>query len=211
MRTFTTGLGVLVLTGSLLVGCGGDDEAASALRDGEAPGEDGDAEGGTAALEGDGGEGDGGDEDPFCAEVEGIEERMAALQEDTSTGEQLDEMSATFEELAEDAPDEIAEDMDTLARALAELAEVFERVDFEDPESLEVLEEESARLEEEFGDLEAAGQNVETYLREECGIDIGADVDAPPGGGEDGGGQDDGTQDDGTQDDSAQDEEEGSG
>ena len=180
MRTFTTRFGILVLTGSLLVACGGDDEAVSALRNGEAPGEDGDPDGGTLEREGDRGK-----EDAFCAEAAGIEERMAGLQEDMPTGEQLDEVSATFQGLAEDAPDEVADDMDTLARALAELADVFERIDFQDPEALQVLEEESARLEEEFGDLGAAGENVETYLREECGIDIG---------------QDDGRQDDGTQD-----------
>ena len=184
MRTITTGLGVLALTGALLVGCGGDDEAATALRNGEAPGEGGDADRGTVEPEGDGGD------EAFCAQAAGIEERVAALEEDLSTGAQLDELSATFEDLAEDAPDEIADDMDTLVQAFAALAEVLDRVDLTDPESLQVLEEESARLEEEFGDLEAAGENVETYLRDECGIDLGAGIDAPEGGVQDGGAQD---------------------
>ena len=204
MRTITTGLGVLVLTGSLLVGCGGDDDAVSALRDGEAPGEDTDADGG-GAVElggegeggdsggdgGDSGDGDGGDAEAFCAEAAGIEERMAALQEDTSTGAQLDEMSTTFDDLAEDAPDEIAADMEALAGAFAGLADVFERVDPADPESLQVLEEESARLEEEFGDLEAASANVERYLSEECGIDFGPQAGATEGGPQESGGESD--------------------
>ena len=209
MRRLPTGLGILALTGSLLVGCGGgDDDAADALRDGEDP--QGEADGGNALEGGDGDGGDGGDgggndDDRFCAEAADLEERLGSLElggEALPSSEQFAQVSTGFEDLAEDAPDEVAGDMRRIADALTALGEVFERIDIQDPESLEVLEEESARLEEEFGDLEAAGENVETYLKEECGIDLGGDANAEPDGTGDGtgdGGQDDGgTGDNGT-------------
>ena len=189
--TFPTGLGILALTGSLLVGCGGGDEdAATALRDGEAPADDA-AEGNPLARDddgdrgGDAGEGDalGGDDGgdggtgAFCAEAAGVERRFAALDDtDVPSGEEFTEVSEAFADLSDDAPDEIADDMETIATALGRLAEVFEGIDIADPESLEALEEEAARLEDELGDLEAAGENVETYLEEECGVDLGGDA-----------------------------------
>ena len=199
MRRLPTGLGILALTGTLLVGCGGgDDDAADALRDGEAPQDEGD---GGNALDGGnddgGGDGGGNDEDRFCAEAADLEDRLGSLQgggDRLPSAEQFTEVSAGFEDLAEDAPDEVADDMRTIAGALTALGEVFERIDIQDPESLEALEEESARLEEQFGDLEAAGENVETYLKEECGIDLGGDsvaedegTDGTDGGSGDGG------------------------
>ena len=189
--TFPTGLGILALTGSLLVGCGGGDEdAATALRDGEAPADDA-AEGNPLTRDddgdrgGDAGEGDalGGDDGgdggtgAFCAEAAGVERRFAALDDtDVPSGEEFTEVSEAFADLSDDAPDEIADDMETIATALGRLAEVFEGIDIADPESLEALEEEAARLEDELGDLEAAGENVEAYLEEECGVDLGGDA-----------------------------------
>ena len=205
MRRLPTGLGILALTGSLLVGCGGgDDDAADALRDGEDPQEE--ADGGNALDGGDddgGGNGGGNDEDRFCAEAADLEERLGSLDlggEQLPTSEQFGQVSTGFEDLADDAPDEVAGDMRRIAEALTALGEVFERIDIQDPESLEVLEDESARLEEEFSDLEAAGENVETYLKEECGIDLGGDANDEPDVTE-GGTGDDSTADDSTGDD----------
>ena len=203
MRRLPTGLGILALTGTLLVGCGGgDDDVADALRDGEDPQD----EPGGNALDG------GSDEDRFCAEAADLEERFASLDlagDELPTSEQFEQVSTGFEDLAEDAPDEVADDMRTIAEVLTAVGEVFERIDIQDPESLEALQEESARLEDEFSDLEAAGENVETYLKEECGIDLGGDANAEDDGtgddaqddvgpGDDG--QDDGSADDGQDD-----------
>jgi hypothetical protein len=189
VRRLPTGLGILALTGSLLVGCGGgDDDVADALRDGEDPQD----EPGGNALDGGNDDGDdrGSDEDRFCAEAADLEERFASLDlagDELPTSEQFEQVSTGFEDLAEDAPDEVADDMRTIAEVLTAVGEVFERIDIQDPESLEALQEESARLEDEFSDLEAAGENVETYLKEECGIDLGGDAgDEQDGSGDDG-------------------------
>jgi len=209
VRRLPTGLGILALTGSLLVGCGGgDDDAADALRDGEDPQDESD--GGNAldgGDDGDGGGGGGNDDDRFCAEAADLEERLGSLElggEQLPSSEQFAQVSTGFEDLADDAPDEVAGDMRRIADALTALGEVFERIDIQDPESLEVLEDESARLEEEFGDLEAAGENVETYLKEECGIDLGGDANAEDDGTADDAQDDTGPGDDG-QDDGAAD------
>lgn len=175
MRPFFPALGTLALLGVLLAGCGDDGGSGSGDAAAPASSEDG---GSASAV-------------AFCARAEGLEERLAGL--DSSGGptpELFEEVSDAFGELAADAPDEIRADLETLAAALAALAEVFEEVDPEDPESLAVLEEEAARLEEEGKRLEEAGSNVEAYLREECGIDF---QEGSSGAGPGGAGADDGT------------------
>jgi hypothetical protein len=213
VRRAPTGLAILALTAGLLVGCGGgDDDVATALRDGEAPddggGDDNRLTDGDDRSSGDdddnpmveAAEGDDGDDRDaegdavaFCLEAADVEERLAAIEDsEAPTPDQLAEVSDAFSDLAARAPDDVAEDMRSIAGALTALGDAFGRIDIEDPESLEALEEESARLEEEFGDLEAAGENVETYLKEECGIDLGGDA-ALPGDEEETGRDGDGT------------------
>ncbi len=63
-----------------------------------------------------------------------------------------------------DPPDEIAADWDAMAGGLDRLAAAFADFDLTDPDSLEALEEAE-------GELTTASENVETYLRDECGID----------------------------------------
>lgn len=147
MRPSLPALGTLALVGGLLAGCGDADDGPAASDDAE-----------VAA---------------FCERAEELEERFASLDTSTEPSPELfREVSDSFVELAEDAPDEIADDMEALATALSAFADIFEQVDPGDPESLAVLEEEAERLEEESGNLEEASDNVETYFRDECGIDL---------------------------------------
>jgi hypothetical protein len=152
-------IGTCALTAALLAGCGGDDddEAAAATT--------------TTTTS----------EDAFCADAREAEDRLAELGEDA----QLDpsafrEVSDTFDGLAEEAPDEIASDMDALASAFRALADVIGDVDLGDPDSFGALQEEAGKLQEQFGDLEQSLTDVQTYLRDECGIDL--DDSLPTGG-----------------------------
>ncbi len=151
MRPFFPALGMLALVGGLLAGCGDDDG--------------GGASGGSAAS--------------FCDQAEELETRFASLEGSTEpTPELFEEVSTAFGDLAEEAPADIRDDMETLAAALAGFAEIAGEIDPEDPESLATLEEEAARIEEESGNLEEAGDNVEAYFRDECGIDLDDSVES---------------------------------
>ena len=74
-----------------------------------------------------------------------------------------------------DPPSEIADDWDTLIEGIDAVIEVFEGVDFEDPEALLALQDEFAEVEESFGDVEGASERIEEYVSEECGIELGED------------------------------------
>ena len=74
-----------------------------------------------------------------------------------------------FRQIAEelrsmDPPERIAADWDAMAGGLDRMAEAFADLDVTDSDSL-------AALEEAEGDLSTASTDVETYLRDECGIE----------------------------------------
>jgi hypothetical protein len=128
--------------------------------------------GGLAACGDDDG---GGSAASFCDDVTSVDEAFATLEEDVSDPSQF---SAIFGEVqssldAIDPPSEIADDWDTLTEALGAVVEVVEDIDFEDPEALASLGEELDGLEERFGDVEAAGDRIQEFTEEECGVELG--------------------------------------
>jgi hypothetical protein len=103
--------------------------------------------------------------DDFCAQATGIDERvdsaLADLEGDVS-------LTDAFRQIADDlrtieAPAAIASDWAALAAGLDRMADAFGQVDITDLDSLEALEQAE-------GDLSTAGDSVDDYLRDECGI-----------------------------------------
>jgi hypothetical protein len=140
----------------LLAACGGTDGGSTA--DAPATG----ASVSTSPADGSAAAGD----DEFCTRAAGLDERV-----DTALSESADDASlpGAFRQLAEElraiaAPDAIADDWTTMHTGLDRMADALSDADLTDPDSLEALD--AAE-----GDLDGASDRVQTYLREECGID----------------------------------------
>jgi hypothetical protein len=131
----------------LLTACGGDPDPSSAAT--------------SAAEQGSAGE----DATEFCAQAAGIDERVDAALAD---GEDDPSLSEAFRQIATDLrgiepPTAIAADWTAMAAGLDRMADAFGQVDVTDLGSLEALEQAE-------GDLTEAGDRVDDYLGDECGI-----------------------------------------
>jgi hypothetical protein len=143
-RTVLAAAGV----GLLLTGCGGGNSdsgaaAATAAPDSTAPSGDTD----------------------FCDRAAGIDDRVDAA----VSGLDEDSIPDAFRQLtvelrAIDAPAAIADDWETMAAGLDRMADALADFDITDLSTLEALDDAE-------GDLTAAGDRVDTYLRDQCGID----------------------------------------
>jgi hypothetical protein len=145
-----------VLAGAVLLSlaaCGGDDDPGSAA----SPSTSAEA---TQSAPASGGS-------DFCARAAGIDQRVEAAMTDLEGANPSvsDAFTRIAEELrAMDPPEQIAADWDAMAAGLDRMAEAFADFDITDPDSL-------TALEQAEGDLSTASGNVETYLRDECGIE----------------------------------------
>ena len=102
----------------------------------------------------------------FCAQAAGlddrVEEALAGLgDDDPSVRDAFSQVAAELR--AVEAPAPIASDWDALAGGLDRMADALGDLDVTDPGSL-------TALEDVEGELSTASANVETYLRDECGI-----------------------------------------
>jgi hypothetical protein len=103
----------------------------------------------------------------FCTAAAGIDQRVESAMSDLEGDDPSvqDAFSTIAEELrAIDPPEAIAADWDAMAAGLDRMADAFADFDITDPDSL-------AALEEAEGGLTTATTNVESYLRDECGIE----------------------------------------
>lgn len=145
MRRTARGVAMALVTGLVMVGaaCGGDD---------------------------------GGSSSSFCDTVEDAQADFAELDTLDTTGAGFEEAFTkaddAFAEMADNAPDEIKDDMQLLAGAMSDLITVFEDADWDfaalvsDPEAaakLEVLDSE---------EYQTASDNVAQYAKDECGVDL---------------------------------------
>ena len=105
----------------------------------------------------DAGGGGGGGAD-FCEQVRGFDEEFAEAE--ATDEEAID----ALRELADNAPDEISDDIN-------DLLDLFDRIQEagDDPEEIAELTEEAAGLEE-------SAQRVMTYFEDECGIETESDT-----------------------------------
>lgn len=160
-----TGL-TLAAAAVLLSACGGSDEGDSASASSSAPSSSAPETSAEAA----------GSE--FCTEAGSIQERVASSfteTDPTSLGQVL-QQGAT-EVRAIEPPAEIASDWAALAAGLEQIGAAFTGVDVDDPAAQQAL---GAKIAELQGPLDAASTNVENYLRDECGLEIGPGEPAAP-------------------------------
>jgi hypothetical protein len=159
---------VLALTAAA---CGGDDDSGGGDQDD------------TTDAATDGGADDGGDDGATDAAV-----AAGLLDEDCRfllTGAYLNPLGALapggdtdfedsasqLEAIADGAPDEIKDAMETVAEGYAAMVEVLEDVDVSDPQAFAdpELQAELAELDDVFDEeYEAASETVSTYIQEEC-------------------------------------------
>ncbi len=145
----------------LLTACGGDggDPASDATPTPSA------AETGATGT-GDAGTGSASGGEEFCAQAAGLDERVDEALSGIGDGDPsvTDAFRRVAEELrAVEAPAPIAADWEALAGGLDRMADAFTDLDVTDPGSL-------TALEDVEGQLSTASENVDAYLRDECGI-----------------------------------------
>jgi hypothetical protein len=167
MRRIGAGTAVIVL---MLAGCGdgGDDPGASATEadaQTSAPAVEPSEETPTEAA----------DDDGFCAEVEGIRDRLENL-DSLPDAADPDAAIETIEESADalrsvDPPAEIADDWSTLTEAFGGVATALRDLDTSDPEALaQQLEDLADEMEQQSTAIDEAGTRIDQYLSDECGI-----------------------------------------
>ena len=139
------------------------------------------------------GAGCGGDDDDdvsasgsFCDRARLLDQQMTTLEdqfggEEVPSGEAFEETADAIGGLADGAPSAIKGDLETLEGGVREVAEIFGDIDLSDPAALtdpanrEQLEQMGERMEGLGEDIEGASKRVETYLSDECGLDISGD------------------------------------
>jgi len=143
--------------------CGGDDDSSDEASSEEA----------TDDTEADESESDDGDassaDSEWCDLARDIEERNDALDEaQTLEREQLreayDDFVSALDDVRDDAPDEIREDVEVAADAAREFFDALDDVDFN------ILDLDLESLEEVTTDLEAASDRIQEYNERVCGI-----------------------------------------
>jgi hypothetical protein len=139
----------------LLVACGGGDGGSGADSSGAAGTAESEAAGTSAG------------DDDFCTQAAELDQRVESALSDLEGDDPS--VRDAFEQLAEelramDPPEAIASDWEALAGGLDSMAAAFADLDITDPDSL-------GALEDAEDELTSASSNVETYLRDECGID----------------------------------------
>ncbi|HEX2381264.1 MAG TPA: hypothetical protein VHI95_01400 [Acidimicrobiales bacterium] len=122
-----------------------------------------------------GGGGGGGSQQAFC---DALKKEVSAFsdlsdQSDLTNSQSQSLLQTAFDDLANKAPSEIKGDMQTLAKAIRALGESADEL------SSAVSDSDFSKLsdlEQSFSDqnsgFEKASQNVETYAKDKCGIDI---------------------------------------
>lgn len=103
------------------------------------------------------------------------------------SSEAFDETADAIGGLADGAPSAIKGDLETLEDGVREIADIFGDIDLSDPAALsdpanvEKLEQMGERTEALDADIGEASERVETYLSDECGLDISGDDDEDDG------------------------------
>ena len=149
----------------LLSACGGSDEGSSASSSSEAESTASESSGDAAGSK-------------FCTEAAAIQEKVTASfdeQDPASLGQVLQEGATEIRAI--EPPAEIASDWNVLADGLDQIAAAFAEVDLNDPAAQQALGQKIAELE---GPLDTASTNVETYLRDECGLELDSGEPAAP-------------------------------
>ena len=163
---------VLALSVSLLAGCGGDDDSDASGSD-ASPGEVGESPESGSPSEPTGDE----TAESFCEEVQAAEDALTDATENLDVTDPdgavaaLDDAVEAMREV--DAPAEIADEWEAIVSSTESMLDAVDELDLSDPESAaQQLEDLSTQLEEDAEALEEAGDRVDEYLSEECGITL---------------------------------------
>lgn len=129
----------------------------------------------------------------FCAKTAQMMDEFDDLDLDTedfgAMSDRFNEMLDAIDELADEAPDELKDDFETLSGAFSEIKDILPRLS----EMMAAVQEAGtdqqklAEVMEEYGDLmetdmsslnsaevEQAGQNISDYVQDVCGLDVGS-------------------------------------
>lgn len=154
------------------------------------------------------GAGCGGDDDDdvsassgFCDRARLLDRQMTTLEEqfggeEMPSSEAFEETADAIGSLAAGAPSAIKGDLETLEDGVREIADIFGDIDLTDPASLtdpdnvEQLEEMGERMEALDEEIGEASERIETYLSDECDLDISDGDDGDDDDGDDGDGTD---------------------
>lgn len=133
----------------------------------------------------------GSDTDAYCGDLEAAQDEFSALEDADFAS--FDELVDTAQQLGEEAPDEVADDWETLNGAFEEFTTVLEDAGLEpsdleglssgelpegvDPESLQGVGEELQALDSE--ELTAATDAITEHADTECGIQLDDSSDEP--------------------------------
>jgi hypothetical protein len=113
--------------------------------------------------------------DGFCAEVEGIRDRLEnleALPDVADPEAAVQNLEESVEALRSvDPPAEIAEDWSTVTEACDDVVTSLRNLDMNDPETLgQQLEDLADQMEQQSTAIDEAGTRIDQYLNDECGI-----------------------------------------
>jgi len=126
-------------------------------------GDDGDDGGGGAAS-------GSGDKERFCELAS--RDDIAGLDDfDPTRDGDMAELDAALDDLRDAAPEEIRDDVETVADGLRELVGILSTMDTSDPDAMAELAERTDELEALQERMESSVERVDRYLEEECGID----------------------------------------
>jgi hypothetical protein len=110
----------------------------------------------------------------FCGQarefVTQVEAAVTAQQQhNANLGQTLQALSSTLQSIS--PPPAIASDWHTAVAAVQQLAQDYQGVNLTDPQQVQQLEQKIRPIE---GQLAAAGQHIDDYLRTQCGISVGS-------------------------------------
>lgn len=119
----------------------------------------------------------GGSVESFCAAVEELATSLETDPTDApdveTMNEQLDELQSDIEAVADAAPDEVSEEIDTIVSASREQFDAFRQMDELSEEQFVAAFDDPAFSEETSAEVDAAQETANAYALEECGVDLG--------------------------------------
>jgi hypothetical protein len=119
----------------------------------------------------------GGSVESFCAAVEELASSLETEPTDApdieTMNEQLNELQSDIEAVADAAPDEISEEIDTIVTASREQFDAFRQMDELTDEQFAAAFDNPAFSEEASAEIDAAQEAANAYALEECGVDLG--------------------------------------
>lgn len=107
----------------------------------------------------------------FCGQARSFAAQVASTVGNTgsaTTAQKLQQLAAQLNSIS--PPAEIATDWHTAVSSIQQLGQALQGVNLSDPQQAAAVQQKVAPLEQQ---LTAAGQHIDAYLQQKCGIDVG--------------------------------------